>query len=692
MSDSDSNNSGSGSGSGSNSDSNSDKNSDSDKSNENSDSNSESGSESDTVLTTLDDSDAGSDNDNRSDSQSNKKQKNKTKKSSESDKQNKNQSNEKRIENIMMNNFGNLLDNTNNEKQMPLINKKTESRDIKPLIKINTEGYKKLKGMLYNYQIAHMRNTVYSVSKYGRCLNASETGTGKTIITIISCRLLRLRPFIVCPLGVVNSWKEALKATKCKHYGVSNYESILNCRFYPPKSDDVVKCKYLSKTIITDSESDNEKNSEKFEDMIDAKKKELANGSSKKKQKREYVWKLPKDAILIFDEAHRCKNSKTYTSQLLQNASMQDHKIILLSATLADKGKLFLTAGLCLGLYKNIQEGNAWLKALKKEYGNNILEGIHKAIYPELATRIRIKDLGDAFPKFQNIAECIDLDSAKCKEMNEEYKLLEQAIGALKNKEDDDNKNALAKMIHARMRIELCRIPSIVEKTNQLIDEGYSVAIFVNYKNTLLTLSKELNTDCVIYGDQTKDQRSENKDRYQKDKSRVIIVNIQSGGVGISLNDIRGKYPRRALICPTPSGQDFLQVLGRSVRANSKSETIQWVLFAKGTVEENVCSNLKSKIENIGNLNDGDKTSHNIDGFEKIKSKNDDSKSKKNKNDIKSTDSTNKNDGDDKISLTHQKIALLNIQKQKLEAKIKPINDEISSLSSELNSILSNNT
>jgi hypothetical protein len=62
---------------------------------------------------------------------------------------------------------------------------------------------------------------------------------------------------------------------------------------------------------------------------------------------------------------------------------------------------------------------------------------------------------------------------------------------------------------------------------------------------------------------------------------------------------------RLALICPTDSGQDLKQALGRVWRANG-ARSIQRIFFAADTIEETVCDNVRAKIARIDTLNDGE--------------------------------------------------------------------------------------
>jgi len=94
--------------------------------------------------------------------------------------------------------------------------------------------------------------------------------------------------------------------------------------------------------------------------------------------------------------------------------------------------------------------------------------------------------------------------------------------------------------------------------------------------------------------------------RFQEDKTRICLCMIQAGGVGLSLHDLNGKYPRTTLITPTFSARELKQALGRTPRMNGLSKCIQKIVYAAGTVEAKACAAVRGKLDNISALNDGD--------------------------------------------------------------------------------------
>ena len=132
-----------------------------------------------------------------------------------------------------------------------------------------------------------------------------------------------------------------------------------------------------------------------------------------------------------------------------------------------------------------------------------------------------------------------------------------------------------------------------------------SIVLFMNFTDSIDALSERLKTKCIVDGRNKKREREKNIDNFQNDKKRVIIVNTQAGGAGISLHDLNGKYPRMALISPSYSAIVLKQCLGRVHRDGAKTKALQRIVFVANTVEEKVCESVKEKLGNLDLINDG---------------------------------------------------------------------------------------
>lgn len=412
---------------------------------------------------------------------------------------------------------------------------------------------------LLDFQSEHSEVLINSLKKNNIALSTAETGTGKTYISIYIAKLLNLKPFIVCPKTVIYNWINVSKIFNVPLLGISNYESFKNCSYNAPSEGNIIdmnkkiKCPFINK---------------KLEILF------------------------PNDTLLIFDEAHKCKNHKTQNAKILLNIDidMIDYKIILLSATLADKienFKVFAT------LFKFIS--NPLLLELK---GYSLID-IHKKLFPHFGGTISIKNIPN-FPQNLILADKIIMENAE--EIQAKYELI-NSIVIDKEKKIDQSNSYLEILLRTRQKIEALKIPSIIELVNDALDNGFSVVIFVNFKQTLISLSEELKIKNFIYGDQNIKERNEIIEQFQNNTINCIIATAQSGGTGISLHDIHGGHPRMSIISPSWSAQDLMQCLGRIHRAGGKSKAIQKIVFCAKTIEEKIADLIQMKFNNYAQLN-----------------------------------------------------------------------------------------
>lgn len=430
---------------------------------------------------------------------------------------------------------------------------------------------------LLPYQIQHVNNLHNTLILHKRALDASDTGTGKTYTTIYLCKKLNLIPFIVCPKSVVSTWLKVL------HYFDYNDNEFILTTY-----NQLLKHHFI--------------------------KQEKVNNNNEEVNFKWNFTNIDKMAYLfIYDEAHKCKNKDTINAKILTNLSDCGVNIILLSATIADKPLYFMILGYVLRLYTSFNDGLFWLDNVinSNKKSKHPLLGVHNVLYPKYASRMRVDDLENMFKDNKINFDGIYMENYF--EIEREYGL----INKMMEQSQSDKKN-LGNIQKIRQKIETFKIDTIVKLTFGYLKEGKNVAIFVNFTNTITELSKKLGTKCIIYGNQTLEERSKNIEDFCNDKSRIIICNIQSGGSGISLHDTIGNYPRVSLISPTWSAQDLLQVLGRIHRATGKTDVVQNIIFCKNTIEENIGNVIKNKINNIRILNDGSKEIKKNDNLEKI--------------------------------------------------------------------------
>jgi superfamily II DNA or RNA helicase len=463
---------------------------------------------------------------------------------------------------------------------------------------------------LLSYQVGHVLQLTECLRLRNRVLDASDTGTGKTYCAIATCAILKLTPFIVCPKSVIPAWIEVCKIFNIKYLGISNYEMLKNSRYYT-ENYEPTKCPYMDVEVIITTPKINEEDNKKAK-VINSQDITIPPPDKKKKVEKKFVFNfyLPADTLVIFDEAHRCKNWSSQTSSMLLGLTKSQAKIMLLSATISDKIDCFKPFGVVFGFYEKLESYKHWLRG--KEAANKIkykewsetkirADIIHSSLFPQFGSRLKIAELGGLFPQNNIIAQAYHLDDHdKIEAMYKEINLELEKIKAL-----ELQAIALAELIRKRQRIEMLKVTLFEDLAQEGLDSGFSVVIFVNYLATLEYLCHQLKVECVIRGGQTLEERQYMIEQFQQNKKNIMIVMIQAGGVGISLHDIHGGHPRMSIISPPWSGQDLKQALGRIHRAGSKTPAIQKIVYVAKTYEEKMCQIIKTKLTNIDAINDG---------------------------------------------------------------------------------------
>ena len=167
-----------------------------------------------------------------------------------------------------------------------------------------------LESKLFEYQIEPARQ-LFRAMRHGNeewgypgAVDCSDLGTGKTYQALAAALATGLSVGVVCPLAVKPAWLAAFK-----HFGhmpkwIHNYESIRN-----GNKPDVV------------TRNENATWSKAFE------------------------WQGER-MVLIFDEAHNCKNATTWNAKMLMAAIRQRLRTAHIPASLRGLGITFITTGL----------------------------------------------------------------------------------------------------------------------------------------------------------------------------------------------------------------------------------------------------------------------------------------------------------------------------------------------------------
>lgn len=427
------------------------------------------------------------------------------------------------------------------------------------------------------WQITAVCKIVSSIKHWGSAIDGSDTGVGKTYTACAVARELGYNIFVVCPKAVKESWRRVIHDhfdMKDKCISIENYESLKN-----GNTD------YLKYNI------------------------------NRSNYRREYNWKIPKNTLIIWDEAQKLKNYKTQNSKMCMSAFNQDFKMLFCSATLATNPLELKTVGRCLKLFNGERKFYDWAYehgVVKGRFGleftgdKDSLKKLNVDIFSNKGIRLN-RDTIPNFPNSQIIVDCYDLDKENTEKINDVYREMQLELLKLEKKSNKkQNANKLTQILRARQKIELLKIPLLVDMANEGLENGMSVVLFCNFTETIKALSQRLKTKCILDGKVNNKLRQKNIDDFQSDKERVILVNVAAGGAGVSLHDLNGNFPRLSLISPSYSAVLMRQATGRVWRDGAKTKSLQKIVFVSGTIEEQVCKAVNQKLDNLDLLNDGD--------------------------------------------------------------------------------------
>lgn len=430
---------------------------------------------------------------------------------------------------------------------------------------------------LLPFQRAHARRVIDSLRRHRTALDASDPGVGKTYVASYVAKTSGLSLLVIAPKPVLPAWRKVAAAFGASVVEITNYEQIR-----------------LGKT--------------RYGRFVDGR----------------FVWSVPPGTLLVFDEAQRCKARTTKNAEMLIAAKWQGVPTLLCSATAACNPLEMRALGYSLGLH---HLHDYWTWALchgvqKGRFGmefNGDLEALgrlHARIFSPggPGSRLRIAEIPE-FPDTQIIAEPVGTGQER--KIQEIYDQMAEDLNRAIARNDHEvldeladqmeaaKANHLTILLRARQQIEALKAKTIAAMAKDGADEGMSVAVFLNFDETVAEVAGLLKTSCAIRGGQRDADREAVVRRFQTNAEPFVVCNIRAGGVGISLHDPTGGKPRLALISPTYSAQDLRQALGRVHRAGG-AHSIQRIIFAASTCEERACDAVAAKLAHIDLLNDGD--------------------------------------------------------------------------------------
>ncbi len=403
----------------------------------------------------------------------------------------------------------------------------------------------------------------------GNTIDTSSVGTGKTVVAAELAYQQNQPVAVICPKAVIPSWERELEEFGVTPEFVLNYEKIRTG-----------KTPHMTK-----------------------------------KGKKIMTWHLPENTLVLVDEIHKCKGPYTQNAQLVISLVQQGYQIHGMSATACEDPTEMRSIGFMLGLHSlNKSESGkkswySWMLANGcaqdqwkqwKLLSRSKLTDVKETIYGVNGYRLTVEDFPDSFRENRVFVEPIQFaGSKKIIKAYEELGITPSIIQEyIENGTVTESEHILVNLLRARQLAESFKAPCIADQAEDLVAQGNSVVIFLNFRESMDALCERLKCG-RIDGGQSAKERQEVIDSFQNDDLHVLAVNTAAGGVGLSLHDTHGNRQRISLISPSFSAKDHLQTLGRIHRNGAKSDALQKILVAADSIEETVMKSINKKLKNL---------------------------------------------------------------------------------------------
>lgn len=435
---------------------------------------------------------------------------------------------------------------------------------------------------LYEYQkpLVPLMESVMNDPQKKLALLALSTGVGKTVVALYLMSRANCSFGILAPKITLGQWKRTAKELNVEPKFLINPEAVRTGN---------------RKSIV------------------------------EKKTRISWNWTgLKKDDWIILDEIHRFAAPDSQLAYMAASASAQGIRILGLSATLADsplKMRMLLHAARLtpwrdfyhwaksVGCYRDTRiNGHPWRPPAGRR-GVEVMEELNQRFFPGYGVRLDAKNIPN-YPKSQVIVDLVTPSPQAAAEAKAAYALLRDEI-----RNPEKAKTDLTRLLRYRQQVEHAKVPVLIELAEDGLADGNSVVCAFNFTEPMEQAKRRLAawSPACIYGtdssgrSQSETARQAEIDRFQSNQTRVLLLMIQAGGVGLSLQDSDGNHPRLLLTNLPLDTVGLLQVLGRCARANSKSPTVNRVVLLDGVaVEEKVFRILNKKVGNLSALQNDD--------------------------------------------------------------------------------------
>jgi len=458
--------------------------------------------------------------------------------------------------------------------------KKLPNRKIEKLSKVTPK--KQFRGKLLNFQKMGLD---FLLKSSGNALLADDMGLGKTVQTLayIASEKQSLPVVVVAPLVTLTNWHREIE------------------RFMKKKSKNGRIVEHDVPTITS---------------IRSGKQKELADYdfyliNYELLYKRQIDLSKLKIHTLVCDEVQhlRSKTTKKYSAvKKLAGMKSVKYRVGLSGTPIYNHGSEIwpivdiLKPGL-LGSFKEFCEYFCY----QDERGKAIVvpskrDGLRHVLQRDVMLRRKKSDVLKELKDKVRYKETIDADETYYKnELNKIWSKLEEEQ---KNAETEFSKVAsYQRAIQSeRQAAGVAKLHHVIDFVKNIMEIEESVVVFCHHKSIHKLLHESLQefNPAAIIGGQTDKTRQENIDNFQNGDTKLIIVGLRAGNLGINLT--RAKYVIFAELDWSPA--IHRQAEDRLHRIGQKNTVFAYYLIGKRTLDEHVANILVDKSYEIDAIMD----------------------------------------------------------------------------------------
>ncbi|VFR01320.1 unnamed protein product [Cuscuta campestris] len=325
--------------------------------------------------------------------------------------------------------------------------------------------------------------------------------------------------------------------------------------------------------------------------------------------------------VVIADESHFLKNAQAKRTNASLPIMQKAKYLILLSGTPALSRPIELfkqLEALFPDVYKNVHEyGNRYCKGgfFGVYQGASNHDELHNLMKATVMIRRLKKDVLPQLPVKRRQQVFLNLEEKEMKSINALFRELELVKGKIKSSQSKDDyeslklteKNLINKIYIASAE---GKIPSVLDYLGTVIEADCKFLIFAHHLQMIDSIHQYLlkkKVGCIRIDGSTPaaSRQALVTDFQEKESIKAAVLSIKAGGVGLNLT--AASTVIFAELSWTPG--DLIQAEDRTHRIGQAASVNIYYLLANDTVDDIIWDVVQSKLENLGQMLDGEEKS-----------------------------------------------------------------------------------